>query len=95
MQVLPVQGNHATIRILNELSGKLGLSADEHKEFEVKHEDETGRVTWNDLGNEERPLQFKDKECECIKNALKRLDKESKLEVKHYSVCEKFLIEVE
>lgn len=95
MQTLPVQGNYATIRLINELAGKLGLSADEHSEFEIINEEETGRVTWNEKGNEERPLQFKDKELEMIKNSLLKLDKEGKLDVRHTSLCEKFLDEVE
>ena len=60
MNILPREGGMLTLRLIRELTAKLGLNADELKEFEVKQEGQT--ITWNEKGKEEKPISFKDKE---------------------------------
>jgi hypothetical protein len=88
LQILPKEGNFATLRLIRELNGKVGFSADELIEFEVKQEGD--KVSWNAKGIEEIPIDFKEKEIEIIEKELKKLDKESKLEFRHFSIFEKF-----
>ena len=65
MQLLPKEGSFATLRLLRELTGKLGLSADEVKEFEVEETGE-GRIKWGKKGMEDKPIEFKEKEIDKI-----------------------------
>ena len=89
MKILPREGNFATLRLVRDLVHKLGLSAEEMDEFDVKVDD-SGLAKWNAKGNEERTIEMKEKEVECIKEALLKLDKSNKLDMQHYSIYEKF-----
>jgi len=88
LQILTKEGNFATLRIVRDLASKIGLSADDWTEFGIVQED--GKVTWNEKGKEEVSIDFKQKEIEIITKELKEMDKESKLEFRHFSVFEKF-----
>jgi len=97
MGILPQQESYATLRVMRELKEKkLGINAEEFKEFEVKETEtpEGVRATWGKKGFEERPIKFMDREIEIIKDALLKLDKEKKLENKHYSLYDKFVGEI-
>lgn len=89
MKILPREGNFATLRLVRDLVHKLGISADEMAEFDVKVDD-SGVARWNAKGNEERAIEMKEKEIDCIKEVLLKLDKENKLDMQHYSLYEKF-----
>jgi len=88
LQILPKEGNFATLKLIRDLVNKIGISADEHTDFELKQEGD--KLSWNAKGSEEKSIDFKIKEIELISNALEKLDKEKKLEFSHFSVFEKF-----
>jgi len=97
MGLLPKAGNYSMLRMLNELNGKLGPSADEMHKYEIKpvldkEGKDTGKVGWNSLGvTESVDIEFKFVELKLIHDALVQLDKDSKLEFHHLSLYEKFV----
>ena len=95
MSILPRQANFITLRLKKGLEEKLGPSPDELVEFgmDVKNgviQLKDGRP-WNEKGDEERKMIFGEKEHDMISDALKELDKNNKLEGKHFSLFEKFV----
>lgn len=91
MQILPKEGNFVLLKMIRDLNSKVGFSADEIQEFNIKTNDD--KITWDSKGMVEKAIDFKIKELEIIADALKKLDKESKLEFRHFSIFEKFAIE--
>jgi len=89
LQILPKEGNFTTLRLTRDLGNKVGISADEFEEFEIKQEENL--IKWNDKGSIEKSIDFKNKEIEIISAELKNLDKEKKLEFRHFSIFEKFI----
>jgi transcriptional/translational regulatory protein YebC/TACO1 len=93
LTILPQEGSFLTLRLIRELKNKLGLSADELKEFDVKQED--GSIRWNAKGLETKKITFKEKEVELIANELKEIDKKKQLKDIHFSIYEKFVDDIE
>ena len=94
MQLLPQEGNYITLKLIRDLSSKLGLSADEMKEYDIKQlQDKEGKsqVSWNAKGNEGKDIDFKEKEVDLIKDVLAGFDKDKKLEQKYFTLYEKFV----
>ena len=89
LQMLPQEGNFATLTIIRNLQEALSLTEAEFKEFEVK-EDGTS-TTWNVKGREEREIDIGEKAEEIVATALKKLDDENKLTQQHISIYEKFI----
>jgi len=94
LSLLPKAGNFAMLRMINELTAKLGLSADEVEKYELTSDEKTGMTNWNKLGIDELiDIEFKTKEKEIIVKELEKLDKEEKLEQRHFSLYDKFVVE--
>ena len=94
MGILPQEGNFVELRLIRELNGKLGLSAEETdllaKDAEFKAEN--GKVTWNpEKEFPPKELDLRDSEAGLLKIALKRLDDEKKLKQQHFSLYSKFI----
>jgi len=87
VDILPKEGGIVTLRLIRDLTQKLGPSADELREFEVKQEGNT--VTWGVKGNEDIQFDLKEKEQDLLKAELEKLDKAGKLEMRHYSLYNK------
>lgn len=90
LTILPQEGNLAQLRLVRELAGKLGLSAEEINKYEVTTEKD-GTIKWNKDKDEELLIPFHDKEFELMRDQLTELDKKNKLEQKMFSLCEKFM----
>lgn len=88
MGILPKEGNFVTLRMIRTLADKVGISAKEMVDFEVKEAD--GRVQWNEKGTAPTELEFLDAEVDLIKKELKRLDSENKLNQNSVALYEKF-----
>lgn len=89
MQLLPKEGNFATLRLLRDMNAKIGLSADELTEFEVVQEGINTK--WNQKGLNLVPIDFKNKEIEIITKGLNALDKDNKLDLNQLTLFEKFV----
>ena len=89
LQMLPAEGNFASLKSLRVAKETLALTAEEVEEFEFKQEDE--RAMWNIKGSEDRPIKLEEFAVQAIKSKLKKLDDDNKLEDKHFSLYEKFV----
>ena len=92
-QILPQEGNFATLKILNSLKMSLAPSEDEYKEYNIRTVEENGasKIIWDIRGTEEKEIEIGEKASDIIKNSLLELDKSAKLKPEHLSICEKFL----
>lgn len=87
--VLPKEGNFVTIRMIRTLISKLGLSAEEIKDYEVV--EDNGTVRWNPKKAGESEFEFADAELAMIKKSLMKLDEGNKLTQEMIPVYEKFV----
>lgn len=92
LSVLPEQGNFATITIMRELRESLSPTEDEHKTYGIVVEGE--QIRWSPkMGAIEKDIKIGNKAHSIVREALEKLDKEKKLEDRHYSLFEKFVEE--
>ena len=89
LQLLPKEGNFVTLKIVRDLQEVLAPTEEEFKELDIKHVD--GNTTWNEKGREEKEITIGEKASDIIIEALKKLDKESKVTENHISIYEKFV----
>ena len=88
LQIIPQEGNFATLKIVNDLKLVLAPSETEHKEFEITQDSEM--LKWNLKGNEEREIKMGEKATDLIAEALKKLDEDAKLTQNQFTIYEKF-----
>ena len=90
MGILPQEGSFLTLRVIRELTSKVGFSADEIDTYELKEID--GRVEWNPNIKTTKDIEFLDSELDIIKLSLIKLDKEEKLDQNTAVIYEKFML---
>ncbi len=76
LQVLPVEGDVVTVRILKKLRADLGFTEEEIKEHKIKSE--ANRVMWEETGYK-AGISIGEKATDIIKDAFRRLDREGKI----------------
>jgi len=86
--ILPAEGNFATLKVVRKLREQMSLTEVEIKEQNVRQEDD--QIKWDD-GEKTTEMEFGEFGTEMIKNALEKLDKENKLEDKHFAIYEQFV----
>ena len=96
LSILPREGNFLTMRLLRDLSAKVGISAQEFIDFEIKtiidEKDPTKSHTeWNLKGAAPTEIELVDPEVDVIRKELKALDEKQKLTIELFSVYEKFV----
>ena len=89
LEILPAKNSIVTWRVINSLKELLGVTEDEHKEFNIVINGDT--ITWNEKGLIEKELPIGQKAAEIIKTALVALNNANKLEEVHISIYEKFV----
>jgi len=89
MGILPKEGNILTLRVTRELTSKLGLSAQELDEWEVK--EENGQIVWNEKGKIPKEIEFLDSELSIIRKELTKMDNENKLTMELLSIYDMFM----
>lgn len=89
LQILPKMNNVITMKIIRDLNERLGIGAREAKEIELSFYGEN--VKWNIEKDKNVEFEFNDIELGIIKDSLKELDKQKKIEVRHISLFEKFI----
>ena len=95
LNTLPKEGNFLTLRVIRNLVDKVGFSAQEMKDFEIKRipdeRDPTKiQTSWNLKGAAPTEIDFADVEVDIIKKQLNELDTKQKLTLELFSVYEKF-----
>ena len=95
LNILPREGNFATLKILRDVQGVLSPSEAEFKEFgittELNKETNQTQTNWNKKGIEEREINIGEKANDIIVETLKKLNDEKKLNPQHMSAYEKFV----
>lgn len=89
LNLLPKEGSFVTLQLIREMTRKVGFTATEITDFELK--EENGSITWNDKGNVEVIFHFVDAEAEIIRKELRKKNEEGSLNMGIYSVYEKFM----
>jgi hypothetical protein len=91
LAILPAEGNFATLKVIRQLRESLSLTESEITEYGVKQAED--RITWNpENALKTKEIEFGDFAGEMIKAKLKKMDEDNKLEDKHFSLFEKFVI---
>jgi len=91
LNVLPPEGNLATIRIVRELREALSFSEAEHADLQMVQKD--NQLTWNDKAEAAagpRSIDIGAKGQEIIREALGKLDTDEKLTADHLELCDLF-----
>jgi hypothetical protein len=89
LNILPKEGNFLTLKIVRSLREDLSFSEDEHKALQF-HQD--GQIMkWQQSADIPKCIAIGEKANEIIVEALKKLDKENKLQAEHLSIYERFV----
>lgn len=91
LNLLPDVGNIAKMRMRQKLIEKIGLSAEELEEYEVRPGEKEGTVQWRTDLPQGKEIDLKGLEIATIAESLKKLDDEEKLTPSHLTLYEKFL----
>ena len=106
MNILPVEGNYATLGLIRTLKKQISLTEEDFKEFRIKMDGEKyfdeetkkevivpeGQLHWNKKGNEGKEFEFGIKTEEIIVDSLKKLESSKKLTMNQFGVYEKFIV---
>lgn len=90
--MLPKEGNFITMRPLESLIKKASLSETEVKKYVTEDKDAAGVTKGYSFNNAElKQIEFTDGEISIVIAALKKLDTDKKIELKHLTLWEKFI----
>jgi len=96
--VLPQQGNVITLRIIRELQGRLSLTEEEIKHYNVTNHvnpDGSARINWDpELSEEETDIPIGEAATGVIKEQLTRLNAQNQLHVTMLPLYEKFVEDI-
>ena len=87
--MLPQKGNYATQKVVNQLISDIGFSAKELKDMEYRQEGDQAK--WNPEKDPNKEFDFGKYETEVIADALKELDEQDEMELRHLTLYEKFV----
>jgi len=89
LSIFPTKNNYATMRIVNDLIQKIGISSKEADLIGLKIEG--GVIKWNPKKKIKKEFSLGEFDIDIIKDSLKRLDEEKELKVEHLSLWNKFI----
>ena len=93
LQVIPQQGNFATMKVLDELRMNLSYTEEQMKQWGIEANEETKMISWEENGEADIPIG--EKATGIIVDALRKLDTEDKITEPAVSVYEKFIPTIE
>jgi hypothetical protein len=88
--LLPEQGSFLNLKLIREAKEDLSFNEEEHKALEFKSTN--GAINWNASANIIKDVQLGGVVRGVIEEALKDLDKQEKIEEKHFSLYQKFVL---
>lgn len=91
LDILPVQGDITTIRIVRTLREELSFSEEEHKLLDFQTDGAT--VSWNPEVKAEKQVEVGDKARQIITESLKKASSEQRLSLDMIELYERFVKE--
>ena len=86
--ILPKQGNFTNLKIVRTVSEKLSFDEEENVKLEFRQDGD--QMRWNSI-DIVKDVELGSVATALIVKELTKMDKEEKLTIEHYSLCEKFL----
>lgn len=90
LSILPKEGNFITLRVIQTLKMRIGLSAEEYQKYEIVSEN--GGTRFNIKGLDPTDFEFAEVEADIIKSELKKKDTDKKLTEEMITIYEKFCV---
>jgi hypothetical protein len=90
--ILPNQGDFTTLKIITKLQQDLSFSEEEHKLLQFSTDAEKGFTHWNAAAEKDvqKDVPMGEKAQDIIKDALKKLNSEKRLQMDQLELYEKF-----
>jgi len=95
LNILPIEGNLVTLKIIRELQSNLSFSEEEVKHYKIKSTPASGgvTVTWDsDFAKETKEIEIGDIAKGIITEQLKAFDEQKRLRLEMLDLYEKFVI---
>lgn len=90
-QLLPVENDLSTLRIVRKVKKDIGISEDEYKYYEIKPL-ENGGISFNSKkALEEKEFEIGEVAIHLVQSALEKLDKDKKLKEEHLNIYDKVI----
>ena len=87
--ILPNEENVVTLKIIRDLKNQIGVTEEEHKEFNLRNEGQTFK--WDKKANNPKIFEIGEIAQQIIIKALKDLDAKKKLSAEMIETYEKFV----
>jgi len=97
LELLPVEGDITTIKIIRKLKESLSFTEEEYKLYGVtvtNSSEGTINITWDenkDTQENQADIQFGEKATDIICDAIENANKKKKLTVEHIDLYDKFM----
>jgi len=91
LSILPREGDFTTLKIIKDLRDSLSFTELEHRKYQFKKDDNS--IRWKTDIEQNKEIKIGEKATDIIVESLKKLNKQKKLTMQHYSLCEKFKID--
>ncbi len=89
MQLLPKESDFVTLGVIRKTVEIVSIKENEFKEFDIK---QVGEGTqWNQKGAKKKSFEIGEVAENLIREKLEELNKEKKLEQRHYNLYESFV----
>lgn len=89
LNILPEQGDFATLKIVRKLRESLSFSEGELRELDLKQDGQ--QIRWKTDADPMKDVQIGEKATDLIIDSLKKLNEQRKLTNQHYELYEKFV----
>jgi hypothetical protein len=93
MGLLPSEADYATLKIVRDAKGILGITSEESVDFKVVSDPEKGTIVWDvvaEMESGEKDILLSPAAIGLIASALAKLEKDKKLTEQHFTLYEKF-----
>lgn len=91
LNILPMEGDFLTIKIVHDLRTELAFTEEEHAALKFETLD-TGDVRWVTGADKPKDISIGEVAMGIIRQRLTELDKEKKLTEQHIPIYEKFVL---
>ena len=91
LNILPLEGDFLTIKIVHDLRNDLGFSEEERAALQFEVGDD-GQVKWLNESDKPKDVAIGEAGMVVIRSALAKLNEEKKLTEQHIPIYEKFVL---